>query len=140
MGDWTVGRQGLFPTPACISSPSRTSLRASTNLDVSPIDILLDWVSGQTLPQLADAHLTAVPDPAYRIEQMVGAASEHFEHYLAWTVGAVVELVNTRLLDADIEVRLCPDLAGYIRYGVDSTTFMRACKTDDGQVLDLNQL
>lgn len=104
----------------------KASPRARTDdIVVNPIDLLVDWVSGQTLPQLADTHLAAVPDPAYRIEQMVGAASEHFEHYLAWTVGAVVELVNTRLLDADVEARLCPDLAGYIRYGVDSLHALR---------------
>jgi hypothetical protein len=66
-----------------------------------------------------------VKNPAFRIEQMVGAASEHFEHFLAWTVGAVVEIVNGHLLDADIEVRLCPELAGYIRYGVDSAHALR---------------
>ena len=49
---------------------------------------------------------------------MVDAVTEHFEHYLAWTVGALVELVNTRLADAGIEERLCPDLGSYIRYGV----------------------
>lgn len=104
----------------------KASPHASTDdIDISPIDLLSDWVSGQTLPQLADTHLAAVPDPAYRIEQVVGVASEHFEHYLAWTVGAVVELVNARLLDADIEARLCPDLAGYIRYGVDSLHALR---------------
>src|ERR1019366_2295057 len=57
--------------------------------------------------------------PAWRIEQMVDAVTGHFEHYLAWTVGALVELVNTRLADAGIEERLCPDLGSYIRYGVD---------------------
>ncbi|MEV4283777.1 DEAD/DEAH box helicase [Actinoplanes xinjiangensis] len=95
------------------------------DIDVSPVDLLIDWVSGHTLPQLADKHLAACRKPAHRIEQMVGAASEHFEHYLAWTVGAVVELVNNQLLDADVEVRLCPELAGYIRYGVDSLHALR---------------
>jgi len=59
-----------------------------------------------------------VADPAYRIEQMVGAVTGFFEHYLAWTVGALVELVNARLSTADAEARLCPELGGYIRYGV----------------------
>ncbi|MEU4420981.1 DEAD/DEAH box helicase [Actinoplanes sp. NPDC024001] len=95
------------------------------DVDVSPVDLLVDWVSGQTLPRLAETHLSAVKDPAHRIEQMVGAASEHFEHFLAWTVGAVVELVNTALLDADVEERLCPELAGYVRYGVDSLHALR---------------
>ncbi|MFD0518932.1 hypothetical protein [Paractinoplanes durhamensis] len=102
----------------------RTTQRGD-DIEVSPVELLVDWVSGHTLPQLADTHLAACPDPAHRIEQMVGAASEHFEHYLAWTVGAVVELVNNQLLDADVEVRLCPELAGYIRYGVDSLHALR---------------
>ena len=44
-------------------------------------------------------HLTAAADPAWRIEQMVDAVTKHFEHYLAWTIGALTELVNTRLAD-----------------------------------------
>ncbi|MFG2045647.1 DEAD/DEAH box helicase [Dactylosporangium sp. NPDC048998] len=95
------------------------------DIAVRPVDLLADWVSGQTLPELANTHLTAVTDPAFRIEQMVGAASENFEHFLAWTVGAVVDIVNTHLLDADAEARLCPELAGYIRYGVDSPHALR---------------
>jgi hypothetical protein len=92
---------------------------------VHPVDLLTDWVSGQTLPELANTHLAAVADPAFRIEQMVGAASEQFEHFLAWTVGAVVDIVNAHLLDADAEARLCPELAGYVRYGVDSPHALR---------------
>ena len=80
--------------------------------------LLTGWLTGTSLPDLAEAHLAAAADPAWRIEQMVDAVTEHFEHYLAWTVGALVELVNTRLADAGIEERLCPDLGSYIRYGV----------------------
>ena len=50
---------------------------------------------------------------------MVDAVSKHFEHYLAWTIGALTELVNTRLAAAGLEDRRCPDLGSYIRYGVD---------------------
>lgn len=102
----------------------RVSLRGA-DIDVRPVDLLVDWVSGQTLPELAVTHLSAVKKPAFRIEQMVGAASEHFEHFLAWTVGAVVEIVNGHLFDADIEARLCPELAGYVRYGVDTPHALR---------------
>ncbi|WP_432903953.1 DEAD/DEAH box helicase [Micromonospora matsumotoense] len=94
-------------------------------ITVRPVDLLADWVSGQTLPELANTHLAPVTDPAFRIEQMVGAASEQFEHFLAWTVGAVVDIVNAHLLDAGSEARLCPELAGYIRYGVDSPHALR---------------
>lgn len=89
-------------------------------LDITPscVDVLADWLSGMSLPNLAHTHLRAAEGLAFRIEQMVDAATEHFEHYLAWTVGALVELVNMRLAQAGIEERLCPDLGSYIRYGV----------------------
>jgi hypothetical protein len=95
----------------------RVSLQGG-EITVRPVEVLVDWLSGMSLPDLAHAHLMAVPSPARRIEQMVDAVTGHFEHYLAWTVGALVELVNTRLAHADIEERLCPDLGSYIRYGV----------------------
>jgi len=87
-------------------------------IDVNPIVLLRGWLEGTSLSDLADQHLVNVRDPAYRIEQMVDAVTGHFEHYLAWTVGALVELVNARLSNADAEARLCPELGGYIRYGV----------------------
>ncbi|WP_205861729.1 DEAD/DEAH box helicase [Planosporangium flavigriseum] len=95
--------------------------RGGRDIDVRPVDLLAGWISGQPLPELADAHLSAARDPAWRIEQMVGAVTEHFEHYLAWTVGALVELINVRLTDTDAEARLCPELGGYIRYGINTT-------------------
>lgn len=95
----------------------RASLRGR-EIAVSPVEVLVDWLSGTSLPDLARAHLAAVTSPAWQIEQMVDAVTEHFEHYLSWTVGALVELVNTRLALANVEERLCPDLGSYIRYGV----------------------
>ncbi len=95
----------------------RTSSRGA-GIEVDPASLLTGWLAGTSLPDLAQEHLTAAASPAWRIEQMVDAVTKHFEHYLAWTVGALVELVNTRLADAGIEERLCPDLGSYIRYGV----------------------
>ncbi|TPE31306.1 hypothetical protein EBO23_12295 [Micrococcus luteus] len=77
-----------------------------------------DWLEGASLPQLAKSHLGAVADPAWRIEQIVTATTEHFEHYLSWTVGALIDLVNTHLQAAGGDELVCPELGGYIRYGV----------------------
>lgn len=90
------------------------------DIEVRPVDLLTGWISGRPLPDLADAHLPTAPEAAWRIEQMVGTVTRQFEHYLAWTVGALVELVNGRLTDADTEARLCPELGGYIRYGINT--------------------
>jgi len=40
----------------------------------------------------------------------------HFEHYLAWTDGALVELVNDRLRERDVDERA--ELGSCVRYGV----------------------
>jgi hypothetical protein len=63
-------------------------------------------------------HLAAVGAAAWRVEQIVDAVTSHFEHFLSWTVGAVVELVNVRLSLRGIDDLVCPELGGYIRYGV----------------------
>lgn len=94
--------------------------RGGADIEVQHIELLKEWVSGTSLPDLADTHLSAVSDATWRIEQMVDAATGHFQHYLAWTVGAVVELVNARFAEDGFEVRLCPELGGYIRYGVNT--------------------
>lgn len=94
--------------------------RQGSELDVRPEELLRDWISGLTLTELSERHLGDVTDAAWRIEQMVSAIAEHFEHYLAWTVSALIELVNHHLEEATAETLLCPELGGYIRYGVDS--------------------
>jgi hypothetical protein len=94
--------------------------RQGADIQVSPVLLLSDWIAGGSLPYLAETYLHAAVSAAWRIEQMVGAVTEHFEHYLAWTVGALVELVNAHLSTVETETRLCVELGGYIRYGVDT--------------------
>ena len=87
-------------------------------IDVRASELLANWLSGASLQQLADEALAAAPDPAWRIEQMVDAVTSHFEHYLSWTLGALVELTNLHLADGGSELWICPDLGAYVRYGV----------------------
>lgn len=90
------------------------------DININPVDLLVDWISGQSLPALADTHLDAAPDPTWRIEQMVDAVTSQFEHFLAWSIGALIELVNVGLSELDSDRSLCPQLGGYIRYGVNN--------------------
>jgi superfamily II DNA/RNA helicase len=96
----------------------RTTVRGD-DIDTDPAAVLRDWLRGVELAQLAETHLAAATTASWRIEQMVDAVTSHFEHYLSWTVGAVVELVNLQLADHGISTPVCPELGGYIRYGVD---------------------
>jgi DEAD/DEAH box helicase len=89
-------------------------------VDVSPLDLLQDWISGMSVADLAQTHLEEVPAEDYRVEQMVDVLTQFFEHYLAWTVGAVVALVNERLGNEAGDIMLCPPLHLFIRYGVNT--------------------
>lgn len=110
----------LFSLPEAPPWRFRTT-RHGTAIDVAPSDLLRDWLRGVGLAQLAETHLAAAPSPTWRIEQMVDTVARHFEHYLSWTVGAVIDLANLQLAARDEFAQpLCPELGGYIRYGVDN--------------------
>ena len=89
-------------------------------IEVEPEDLVREWMSGASLSELAESYLWAAPSATWRIEQMVATATKQFEHYLAWTVGALVDLANVHLEQLGVDEQICPQLAGYIRYGVDS--------------------
>jgi len=91
---------------------------AGADIDVPPEIVLQRWIAGASLQQIADELLTEAADPAWRISQLVDAVTAHFEHYLSWTFGALLDVINTGIEEPD--VALCPELAGYIRYGVDT--------------------
>jgi superfamily II DNA/RNA helicase len=97
----------------------RPSPRAKDGLDVEPEAVLLGWLAGTSLTELSDDLLAAVPDAAWRITQLVDTVTAHFEHFLSWTLGALIETVNQSLDATGSEHRLCPELPAYIRYGVD---------------------
>lgn len=112
--------------PALLAFPENTtpwrfrpSLRAKVDLTVEPETVLLGWLAGTSLTDLSDDLLAAVPDAAWRITKLVDTVTAHFEHFLSWTLGALIEAVNEALEDAGAEHRLCPELPVYIRYGVD---------------------
>ncbi len=113
--------EALLDLPEAPAWRFRTTIRGD-DIDVDPAEVLHDWLRGVELAQLAKTHLAAATTASWRVEQMVDAVTSHFEHYLSWTVGAVVELVNLKLADRGITTPLCPEIGGYIRYGVDDPT------------------
>jgi hypothetical protein len=92
-----------------------------TEVPVEPVELLHEWISGASLSEMAEDHLAAATPPAWRIEQMVATVTKHFEHYLAWTVGALIDLTNWHLDVANYAERLCPEIPGLIRYGVNNS-------------------
>lgn len=92
----------------------------SATLDVPLRPALQAWMGGLDMPALAAVLLPSSVNAAWRLEQTVDAVSGAFEHFLSWTIGAVIEQANARLSDLESPTRLPQDLAYMIRYGVDT--------------------
>jgi hypothetical protein len=92
----------------------------SAAIEVEPALLLDEWISGAPIPDLANRFLGSVVDPGWRVEQIVDTLAQHFEHFLSWTLGVVLELANARLQGVDAAQTLCEELPAYVRYGVDS--------------------
>jgi hypothetical protein len=99
------------------------------DISVDPADLVRSWMNGASLPDLAEQFLSVVEPPSWRLEQIVSAVTNHCEHYFAWTVGALVDLINIHLERVDSEERLCPELAGYVRYGVNDSRALQLMKS-----------
>lgn len=104
--------------------------RTGQPLTVAPAGVVRDWVSGLDLTALADRHVEAVPDPVWRLEQMVDAISEGVQHYLAWTVGLVVAQANEILLNRLSPRQLLSTTAAHLRYGVDTPLAVKLLVSD----------
>ena len=93
--------------------------------NVVPVDyreLLLDWVSGVELQELADDHLGSITDDGYRADQLAEFCTSVFEHHLPWTLGIVLQWVNAWLEAAGEEFRLPDHLPSAIQYGVSTLT------------------
>ena len=82
-----------------------------------------DWMEGGTIPALAAAWLPDI-SREWALEQAVENISQTFEHVLSWTLGALIDLVNNRLLAGGAPMRLRSDAAWYLRHGVDTEQAM----------------
>lgn len=91
-------------------------------VDVDLRALLLDWVGGIEIQDLADRHLANISDDSYRSETLAEFTASVFEHHIPWTLGIVLQWVNHRLEESGSERRLPDVLAAAIHYGVNTTT------------------
>ncbi len=86
-----------------------------------PVDLmmlLIDWVSGTDLQDLADKYLASVQNEDYRYEQLVEFVASVFEHHLPWALNTLVDWVNENLEKEAIPYSIPNDLAASVHYGV----------------------
>ena len=92
--------------------------------DRLPVDtraMVIDWVSGLELVDLAEKHLASVEDEGWRLDQLSDFVSAVLEHALPWSLGTLTTWVNSDLEARDSEKRLPEHLAGLVRFGVPNT-------------------
>ncbi len=88
---------------------------------VDPDALLKAWIDGESPTSISDDFLSEVPRRDWASEQIVDALTTHFESYLSWMLGSVVESFNERLIDGDVEPLFCPSFPAFTRYGVKSS-------------------
>ena len=101
---------------------SRRNAPQGTRVAVDLKALLMDWVRGVEIQDLADRHLTAIADEGYRSETMAEFSASVFEHHLPWTLGIVLQWVNSWLEAAGSDRRLPNHLPAAIHYGVGTET------------------
>ncbi|MFD6113777.1 DEAD/DEAH box helicase [Streptomyces yangpuensis] len=90
-----------------------------TAMTVPITPALREWISGAAIPDLARSWQPGVPD-AWALDQAVRNISTAFGHALSWTVGALVNLINTSPELSPAAPRLNAHTAWHIRHGVDT--------------------
>ena len=117
-------RDGRLARILELSENQRRGFKESRNSprdELLPVDLmalLIDWVSGVDLQELADRHLGAVASDDYRYEQLAEFVASVFEHFLPWALGTLVDWVNDALEIQSASVKIPDEFAAAIHYGV----------------------
>ena len=117
-------RDGRLARILELSENQRRGFKESRNSprdELLPVDLmalLIDWVSGVDLQELADRHLGAVGSDDYRYEQLAEFVASVFEHFLPWALGTLVDWVNDALEIQSASVKIPDEFTAAIHYGV----------------------
>jgi len=90
-----------------------------TPMGIPIASALREWISGSAIPDLARSWQPGVA-AGWALEQAVRNISTAFGHALSWTVGALINLVNTSPALSPGAPRLNTHTAWHIRHGVDT--------------------
>ncbi|MFC2047476.1 hypothetical protein ACFLTK_04305 [Chloroflexota bacterium] len=96
-------------------------LYVGRSIEIPVDEILQQWIQGEELLSLANTYFVDVNDIDYRFEQLGDFINDHFETYLSWILGVVVEWCTVICRDNGIEKELPRYLPALIRWGVSSS-------------------
>lgn len=118
----------LFSLPEAPKTDFRPFRSASpgNNLNVSHKQLVKDWINGVNLTQLVETHLSSIEDREYAYEILGDYITNVFQHYLPWTLGVIIDWVNTGS-EGIVEDKplINTQIASYVRYGVDNYYALR---------------
>ncbi|MFC1930684.1 DEAD/DEAH box helicase [Chloroflexota bacterium] len=99
---------------------ARAGIRQEVHI---PVDsILLDWLKGTELVSLAGDYFSDVSNIEFRFEQLGDFIAGHFETFLPWILGIIIEWVNSLLQENGSNSQLSRAIPSLVRLGVDSFT------------------
>jgi hypothetical protein len=102
----------------------RTTSSRSPEFDVDPKTLMLQWVGGSSLTQIADHVFSEITDRSRRMEVAVDCVTDFCEHFFAWTIGVLLRLTNDHLSELAAPT-IDTDLALYLRFGVNNDVSLR---------------
>ena len=67
-----------------------TESASSALIAIDPATVLMQWISGIGLPDMADGLFASIPDRTFRLETTVDTVTDFCEHYFAWVTSRPV--------------------------------------------------
>jgi len=121
--------QQLLELPeAKIEHPRNQRGGAGTHaVDVDHLALLLGWVAGHDVQELANRHLNEITDEEFRLEELSDLITSAFENFLPWAIGLVVDWANESLHETEgYDGPMLPQaVSAFVRCGVDNEDAVR---------------
>lgn len=108
-------------------APKRTvyAQRAGKNRTIVAVSLeklLIEWIQGLELNELANSNLSLVPDIDFRFEQLGDLINEYFETFFPWVFGTIISWTNQMLTEEGILNLFPKAIPAFIRWGIGNTS------------------
>jgi hypothetical protein len=96
-------------------------------IDLDHLGLLLGWVAGNDVQDLANRFLHEVTDEEFRLEELSDFVTSAFENFLPWALGLIVDWANESLRENGgyDGPQLPQSVSAFVRCGVDNEDAVR---------------